>query len=288
MRITNGVMVGNMMKHLQDNMKKLDDLNQKLASGKKFQNPSENPIGATTSMELKNILKSNNQYIDNIEQSKDWLNSSESALNNAGKILQRGRELAVNGANGSLAKGDRKALANEVEQLHNELITISNTQLGDQYLFSGQKTNTAAFDENGNFQGDTRAIEREIGPDTTMRINANGKRTFEDAIERLDLLKEHLNNDNASAIQQDISELDKAIDINVKDRTKIGAKINRLDLTQNRFEEEKIQTKELLSKNEDVDIAQTITNLKMQESVYRASLSVGARSIQPSLVDFIK
>jgi flagellar hook-associated protein 3 FlgL len=239
-------------------------------------------------MELEGVLKSNDQYVKNIEHSKDWLNSSESALNNGGKVLQRGRELALYGANGSLSTTDRKALANEVDELHKELMNIANTKLGDRHLFSGQKTDTPAFAQDGTFQGDTRAIEREIGPDTTMQVNANGKKVFEDAIDRLDKLKEHLNNEDETGLQEDISELDKAIDLNVQERTQIGAKVNRLDLANNRIKEEKIQTQELLSKNEDVDIAKTITNLKMQESVYRASLSVGARVMQPTLVDFIK
>jgi flagellar hook-associated protein 3 FlgL len=44
----------------------------------------------------------------------------------------------------------------------------------------------------------------------------------------------------------------------------------------------------LNSKNEDVDLAEVVTDLKMSENVYRASLSSAGRIIQPSLVDFIK
>jgi flagellar hook-associated protein 3 FlgL len=46
--------------------------------------------------------------------------------------------------------------------------------------------------------------------------------------------------------------------------------------------------RELLSKNEDADMAEVIMNLKMEENVYRASLAGGAKIIQPSLVDFLR
>ena len=288
MRINSGVMVDNMMRNLQDNMKKLDKLNQQLSSGKKFSKPSENPIGAAESMELESVLSNHGQYLDNIGEAKDWMKSSESALKNSGKILQRAREQAVYGANGSLSEGDRKQIATEIGELKKELINVANSKLGDRYLFSGQKTTTKAFDDSGNFQGSESDISREVGPGTEMKINTNGKEVFEDAIEHLDKLKTNLENSEMDEIQKRIGELDEDLSINTEKRAQIGAKINRLDMTESKIEEEKIQSEELLSKNEDVDIAKTITDLKMQESVYRASLASGARIMQPTLVDFLQ
>jgi flagellar hook-associated protein 3 FlgL len=64
--------------------------------------------------------------------------------------------------------------------------------------------------------------------------------------------------------------------------------MNRLELTANRLEDDFINFTSLMSKNEDADIAEVIMNLQNEENVYRASLSAGARVIQPSLVDFLK
>jgi len=71
-------------------------------------------------------------------------------------------------------------------------------------------------------------------------------------------------------------------------RSTIGAKINRLELQRSRLESTQVSYTSLLAQNEDADIAEVIMNLKMQESVYQASLAAGARIIQPSLVDFLK
>ncbi|MFN2364471.1 MAG: flagellin, partial [Halarsenatibacteraceae bacterium] len=75
---------------------------------------------------------------------------------------------------------------------------------------------------------------------------------------------------------------------NITTRAEIGAKMNRLDLTQSRLEEQEINFESLKSDNEDVDIAETIMNLRMQESVYQASLATGARIMQPTLLDFLR
>ena len=121
-----------------------------------------------------------------------------------------------------------------------------------------------------------------------MNINTKCKDDFEDRIRHLDKLKTNLENSEMDEIQKRIGELDEDLSINTEKRAQIGAKINRLDMTESKIEEEKIQSEELLSKNEDVDIAKTITDLKMQESVYRASLASGARIMQPTLVDFLQ
>ncbi|MDF2804114.1 MAG: flgL, partial [Anaerocolumna sp.] len=71
-------------------------------------------------------------------------------------------------------------------------------------------------------------------------------------------------------------------------RSEIGVKTNRLELTLNRIGGDTLNLKDLLSKNEDADMSEVIMNLKMQESVYQASLSGGARIIQPTLLDFLR
>lgn len=71
-------------------------------------------------------------------------------------------------------------------------------------------------------------------------------------------------------------------------RAGLGARMNRVELTANRLEDDNVNFTKLMSKNEDVDIAESIMRLQNEENVYRASLATGARVIQPSLVDFLK
>ncbi|MFW6028859.1 MAG: flagellar hook-associated protein FlgL [Halanaerobiales bacterium] len=290
MRINSGVLNDNMMRNLQKNMKKLDKLNQQLSSGKKFDNPSENPIGVADSMELSSLLSNHDQYLRNLGETKDWMASTESALKNSGKILQRAREQAVYGATDSLSKGDRKQIAAEIGELKDELINLANSKLGERYLFAGQKTNMddKPFDDDGNYQGDSRGIKREVSPGDKMKINTDGKKVFEDAIANLEDLETALNDNDQESINDLLSDIDDSLNTNVEERATVGAKINRLDLAESKLDEEKIQSEELLSENEDVDIAKTITDLKMQENVYRSSLASGARIMQPTLVEFLQ
>ncbi len=102
-----------------------------------------------------------------------------------------------------------------------------------------------------------------------------------------DLIKD-LNDGNTGGISNALNRLDIHFNNINAVRAEIGVKTNRLELTLNRIEDDTLNLKELLSKNEDADIAEVIMNLKMQENVYQASLSGGAKIIQPTLMDFLR
>jgi len=82
--------------------------------------------------------------------------------------------------------------------------------------------------------------------------------------------------------------MDLAFENLLKYRAELGAKENRLEMTQARILHERTDIEEILSKNEDVDIAETITKLRMLEVAHRAALGVSARIIQPTLLDFLR
>ena len=393
MRITDGMMVGNMLKNLQNNRSELDKLNQQLSSGKQFSKPSDDPIGVTTSMGFHTKMNNYEQYQKDVNNAKSWLESTENSLSDAGEILQRSSELAIYGANDTLNPDDRENMSEEVKELRNELISIANSKLGQDYLFAGQasgtkpievnndyhtnndltlnnqnnissvkrssstvltpgnytvsleenggtvdtinisneegeivasKTNDTALTQNteyvvetdngekltietGNnnptvadqaefeipsyvkYKGDHNKILRKISDDNNMKVNANADKVFKQNIEIVNNLYEDLKaGKGGEKISAYATKLQNGMTNNTGARAEVGAKINRLDLITNRIDDELLNTEKLNSKNEDIDLAKLVTNLKMSENVYRASLSSAARVIQPSLVDFLK
>lgn len=302
MRITDSMMVGNMLKNLKNNKENLDKLNQQLSSGKQISKPSDDPIKATTSMEFDSKINNYEQYQKDINHSKSWLEITEHALSDANKVLQRANELAIYGANDSLNTEDRKNMSQEVKELRNELISIANSKLGQDYLFSGQATNTKPIAVNTNynisdpannnyvtFEGDKNRILRKISDDDKMHVNLNAQDVFKENIETINKLYEDLKTgEGGDKISSYTTKIQTGMNRNTGARAEVGAKINRLNLIINRIDDDLLNAKKLNSQNEDIDLAELVTNLKMSENVYRASLSSAARVIQPSLVDFLK
>jgi len=290
MRVTNSMMVRNMLDHLKSNMEDLNDLNEQLSSGKLFQMPSDAPIKVADSMDYKSQLNRNAQYQRNTDQAENWLNTTESALKNGTEVIQRARELTIYASTDSLTSEDRQQIASEVKELRDELVDISRTQLGDSYIFSGQQTEEEPFDDSLTYQWNNDKISRRLNENVEMDINLTGAEVFQDEITALNQLYTNLDSgaDGETIANNNLDNMDDAIKNFTKRRAEVGGKLKRIDNLKNRLEANEIHLKQLKSGNEDADLAEVITNLKMEENVYRASLASGARIMQQSLVDFIR
>jgi flagellar hook-associated protein 3 FlgL len=294
MRITNGMLITNMMRNYNKNMKDLAKLQEHLASGKKILRPSDDPVAISRSLKLKADLAYNKQYVSNTDNALSWLESTELALKDLGDVLQRVRELAVKAGSGSLSLEDRAAIADEIQQLQNHVVQLGNATYADRYIFAGYKTDQPAFAEQGNqlvYQGDNGKIAYETGVGSRIDVNViggDGGAEIDKIYDVLERFKNDLMDPANPELDGYIGEIDQRIIQVLSLRSEAGAKVNRFELIRARLKDEEINFTNLLSQNEDADIAEIIVWFKEAENVYRASLATGARIIMPTLIDFLR
>jgi len=169
-----------------DQQSKLSDIQLKLSSGKKYLNPSENPVAATSLIDLNQNIKENQQYQVNIGAARQRLGLEESSISNATEVVQKIRELTVQGLNDSNTQTNRQQIANEIDELNKQLMGIANTQNANgEYIFSGYASDKPAFTQSNNFQtfakGDPSTSQREIaiGPNgRTVTDGDDGEAVF--------------------------------------------------------------------------------------------------------------
>ncbi|KUO74763.1 MAG: hypothetical protein APF77_10900 [Clostridia bacterium BRH_c25] len=316
MRVTNSMMVNNMMRNMTKNLNRMEKTQQYLATGKKFVNPSDDPIGVSRSLRLNTEISNMDQYKRNIEDGLSWLETTETAVGNVGEVLKRAKELVIQGTNETYSGEQRKAIAKEIRQLKEQLISIGNMNYAGSYIFSGFKTDKPLLDSNGDYDlgGGTLGINENINfnvgygdaiginfvgqkifgvGDYTAALNNNSDAASTDPAQLIgvfDQLIADLEVDpdgDTTGINAALDRIEVFLDNTNTVRAEIGVKTNRLELTLQRIEDDIVNLKTLLSNNEDADISEVIMNLKMEENVYRASLAGGARIIMPSLIDFI-
>ncbi|MCB7071263.1 flagellar hook-associated protein FlgL [Caldibacillus sp. 210928-DFI.2.22] len=286
MRVTQSMLSNNMLRNLSNNYNKMGKLQDQLTTQKRITRPSDDPVVAMLGLGYRDSLNKVQQYSRNISEATNWLDSTDDAISQGVKVLQRIRELTVQASNGTYEEGQRGAIAVEVDQLKKQLETIAQTQVGGKYIFNGENTNKAPAA--GNFSdGD---IELEIFDGIKLNVNTKGSELFKSVFNTLDSLKSKLEDKTASDtdISGFLDTLDSEIDHFLKIQADVGAKQNRVDMMKDRLSSQETIATEIMSKNEDVEIEKVITELITQESVQRAALSVGARIIQPSLVDFLR
>lgn len=281
-----------------------------LSSGKEITKSSENPLLVAKILNLKSNIGQNELFNRNIIEAQGWVQTQDGALDGVTGSLQRIRELVIYGANGSLSKGDRTAIRDEVVQNVHGLKDILNTNFDGRYIFAGTKTDEAPFKIVGDpeklvYNGNEKNISRQIskGVDTELVTNAS------QIVGVLDNTEADPDPDRESELGKLISDivlalgetgdpeklsgdllerLDKAIDRVLGTRSVIGAVDNRLTASKTRNESENINLKSLLSEKEDIDIAEKYMEYSVMSTVYQASLAAGAKILQPSLMDYLR
>jgi len=125
------------------------------------------------------------------------------------------------------------------------------------------------------------------GPAPTLKVRPI-KSEKPEMMQVLDDFIEALEYDDTDGIDEFLGAVDVQLESVNASRSVIGAKTNRLEMILSRIGDDSINVTQLLSNSQDVDMAETIMILKNAENVYKASLSAGARVIQPSLLDFLR
>lgn len=289
MRITNNALVNNLKRDISNNIKKMEKLQNQLATGRRINKPSDDPVGVVDSLRLSTRIRENEQYQENAKDAKSFLSTTDDALGVLNSALNRVYELCVYGSNGSLSNDERQEIAVEVEQIIEEIEIVANTTYGDKYIFGGTNTTQETFDGT-TWNDNNEKIKYEIGKGIAIPVNITAQEVFKekDMFGVLKNVADHLRSDNVDALGgSDIKDIQDNFDQVLKCRAQAGAKVNRLEMTLSRLKDQEINYKELQSEVDGVDPAELIMDLKNQENVYRASLAVGAKVIMPTLVDYL-
>ncbi|GKX28481.1 hypothetical protein SH1V18_09610 [Vallitalea longa] len=437
MRITNNMISNNILLSLSRSKYALSIYEGQLATGKKIQKPSDDPIVAVRALKFRTNIREVQQYKSNAEDAISWMTVTENSVSNIIEIVKKARTLCVQATNDTLGVGERESIITSLKQLKDQLANEGNVDYAGRYVFTGYKTDQpltftkAVTDKSYTIteeftKDDIESIEKiidedppasprivnvdrirlgysniensnpkidKIGTLNVNTINSNDKSAYEpqsgtvnflqdtgelifnsedkaagkipdplefkyikDEFNKNDLNPIHYFNctDNDTNVVYDndrdnihyqvsynqsvainslgsdlitkdlfrdleemINEVGKIPDSDskyydllkdslgdrfneligkidghkdglLKQEADLGTRINRLDLTINRLDNDNMNFTDLMSKNEDINIAEVIVNYKSQEMVYNAALMSSTKIIQSTLLDFIR
>lgn len=306
MRVTQSMLSSNMLRNLNTSYNKMSKYQDMLDSGSVISRPSDDPVVAVKGMGYRIDLDKNQQYQRNLREANTWLDTTDEALDQVGGALKRVKELIVQAANDTNTADDRQKINAEMQQIKGQLRDIANTKVGENYIFSGTHTNQPLYtDETGPQNpaittGGQKPIEINVFDGISMNINTPGA----DLFNNIDGFMTHVTTllesgatgpeiGNALGLEvtngaNKIPGLDGIYENTLTARADVGARQNRVEMMGNRLSLQEVNVTKQLSSNEDTDYAKTITEMVTQESIHQAALSVGAKIIQQTLVDFIR
>jgi flagellar hook-associated protein 3 FlgL len=139
------------------------------------------------------------------------------------------------------------------------------------------------------YQGDNGIIQQDISPGQKITTNFSGSQDFTDFYNALISVRDALLNNQPDALDQSLGSLQSSTDVIRTDRTTNGARQRQIRMVLDTMEQTKIDLKNLLSQKEDANMAEAISMLTQQETVYRTVLEVSSRAIsQSSLFDLLR
>jgi len=314
MRITNLMMTNNAIQNMADNLEKVSNLQSKIASNKQFQVPSDDPLRASTSLNLRSQLQTLESYADTAALSENWMTASDNAFDQLEQIAIRANDLILSGLNDTLSGSERaQTLGAEMQELIAETVEIGNTSVNGQYIFSGYQVNQKAFSltdaaaplldyagnpftpKVANYLGDTGVMQRSLGPDQSVALNVRGDQAILGFLENLIVASNALiqnnvhNTSDPLTLEASLDNLKTSIDTLDQYRTSNGARLRQVESATNFLESVKLETQSLLSDNEDINLAESIVLLANQQTTYEAVLEVSQRAISAlSLFDYLR
>ncbi|MDQ0094655.1 flagellar hook-associated protein FlgL [Paeniglutamicibacter psychrophenolicus] len=292
-RITTASLSLNTERNLQAAMTRLASIQNKAGTQQEIGRPSDDPAGTANAMAVRAEQRQNEQFSRNVQDANGWLSTTDNALTTATDLLQQARDLAVKGANdGALTPQAKEALALELDQLHDALLSTANTKFMGRHVFAGTSNGSTAVDtENGAYAfSGTSGVERRIGQNSTVRVDANGADVFgQGATSVFQLVKDiAMNLRDGTNISSRIGDIDERLQDVLGAQAAIGASHASVLAADGALLSDAVSLEARRSGIEDIDLGSVILELKTQEVAYQAALSAAARTLQPSLMDFLR
>ena len=306
MKISTSQLFDNSVNQMNRQQSKIAEMQAKLASGKQIVKPSDDSEKSAVIQRLQTAIDRQSVYERSLDTAENRLASEESALMSSERILQRIRQLAVQGNTDTLSVDDKEILANEIASLREELLSLANTQdANGNYVFAGSNVQTKAFDENADgdiiYQGDKTQTSVDISDQRRLVLNRAGDEVFA-SVDRvvdgdtqdisffkvIDDFAQALATDDENALNlglEEISSITEGMGASIAD---LGARISTVSNQREILEDTNLRYQDLLSNAQDLDYATAVTKLSAELLSLEAAQASFAKISQLSLFNYIR
>jgi flagellar hook-associated protein 3 FlgL len=303
MRVTQNITTSNFISYINKHAENLLKTQQQIASQKRINKSSDDPIGMGQVLGYRTNLALTDQYQENIQQGKTRLEFNEVTLDLVSDLVKTARGLAENYSGSNLSAAERQSAALQVKDLYDQVMQMANSKFNGNYIFSGHATNTAPFSRDANYNatynGDDGELRIMVSDNVEVNIFADGRNIFQDAanggvniFDELKNLIDGLENPDPVAgsaqIEATVNVLqDGRNQINSR-RSEYAPVLYRLQATDEYMTNLRPKVEEAMASLEQADITKAVVELQNLELAYETTIATAARIIQPSLLDFLR
>ncbi|AAT88578.1 hypothetical protein ATY41_11280 [Leifsonia xyli subsp. xyli] len=288
MRVTSTAQLLTTQRNLQAAKASMNDLYQEGTRGVKIAKPSDDPAGVANLLTVRKQLSQNAQHTSNVDDGIGWMKTVDSALTGSADVISKIRDLVVQAANtGTSSPANQDSIVKSIEQLKQNLLALANTQYLGRSVFAGTSDADTAFDvKSYAFNGTPGAeVSRRVSPSATIPVSADGAAVFGTGSGSVFSLIDGIATKIAADrnVGSELAAIDSALNTISGAQAAIGTNFAQLQLGT-----DATTLEEARSRIEDADPADVVLRLNAQQVSYQTALAVAAKSIQKTLMDYLR
>jgi flagellar hook-associated protein 3 FlgL len=303
MRVTFNMLNQTVLGNLMLNSQRLMDAQDMTSSGKRIRRSSDDVPGMGRAISLRSTIASIEQFSRNSDFAAAQLSAASSAMQAIVSKMQDVRDKAMTAASSATSPEARMAIATQLDQIMRELADLGNTQHLGKYIFGGSITSSKPIIENAGdppyiYVGDNRNLMVQVSPGIDLKVTITADIIFnvggtavpgtDDVFSVIKTLKELVIADDVEGISAHLDKIDDVRRNAISVNSQVGAQLKWLETAKTSLLDSKLRVEELLSKTEDIDLAEAIVHLRTQENLYQAALATANRVLNISLADYLK
>ena len=304
MRITNNSIMSSYLRDVQNNLQNMDVINEKLNTEKQVNRISDDPFKTVKILNIQNEIQNTEKYNYNCDEITGWLDITDESLDRIAN-LSSDIKTKLTSISGAFGKNEIAAVRAEVNEKIKQIGESLNTTYAGKYIFGGQLTDDKPISTNVDEKGvvslsiankDNGDLNKKLtsaissGLNISYNLTVNEVTGGEEGLKLFEELSEALNGDTVDT--EKIGKLSTKIDNYMNDilnnRSIVGARTNTIDKVKETNDENILSMKKNYSNMQDVDFSKEFIHLKEAQMVYMASLQVGAKLIQGTLLDYLR
>ena len=292
MRVTSSGSYDTLLSGIQSIEQRLQQDQLEITTQNKINQPSDNPSGAADLVRLTGEKSEIAQYKSNAAAGQDRLSYSDTVLGNVQDLIQRVISLGQTAlGNTSMAS----AYTTEIDGLRDQIVSAANTNFQGVSIFGGTVTDKSPYvvqsDGSVTYQGNSSAIQVQVGRATTLQMGIPGSQVFSGAIDVFSTVKQlsaAITAGDKSAMQTQLTNLQQYFDSVSASRTQVGSLVNQAQSVQSDLQTYELARATDQSRIQSADLAQATTDFTQTQTALQAAMAVGARISQISLLDYLR
>ena len=292
MRITQSMIVRDTLTQVQSNRLTMHQIQERISTQKKVQKASDDPAGYSRIQRYRTASDQNEQFLKNIFQSRNWIETTVSALENFHDFSNVAKGIAIQAADGAISPDMRATYAESLRSIVDEAVAVANTRFLGKNIFAGtHTTHPQPFTLDAgvvSYAGNDDPIQRKISASNVIIINTTGQQIMDtNFFTEMDNLITALETNDVPAIQNGIDIMAGVAKEFENLMTVSASSLYGLMMMETRLNETNVDLAAYIADEENAILEEEIVKFKAQEIAYQAALQSAADVMRINILRYL-